>query len=94
MLLDLSESQLELAKYMASISEEAYAAGWIEGLELELWRAVKEGPFLFGRLQLTTVHTRRLKELSQNCGGWIRFDETSEEQFVPFSAWLSQEGKA
>ena len=94
MLADLSESQRELAEYMSSISEEAYAAVWIEGLEFELWRAVQESPFPYGRLQLTSVHTKRLKELSQNCGGWISFDEKTEEQFVPFSVWLAQVGKA
>jgi len=65
MLADLSEPQRELAKYMASISEAAYAASWIEGLEFELWRAVQGGAFLYGRLQLTSVHMKRLKELTQ-----------------------------
>lgn len=94
MLADLSESQRELANYMSTISEEAYAASWIEGLEFELWRAIQESPIPYGRLQLTSAHTKRLKELSQICGGWIRFDDTTEEQFVPFSVWLAQEGKA
>lgn len=94
MLADLSESQRELANYMSAISEEAYAAAWIEGLEFELWRAVQDNPFPYGRLQLTNTHTKRLKELSQNCGGWIRFDEKTEEQFVPFSVWFAQEKKA
>jgi hypothetical protein len=93
MLADLSQSQRELAEYMSSISEDAYAAAWIEGLEFELWRAVEEIPFRYGHLQLTSVHAKRLKELSQNCGGWIRFDEKTEEQFVPFSVWLALAGK-
>ena len=94
MLADLSETQRELAKYMASISEEAYAAGWIGGLEFELWRAVQQGPFLYGRLQLTSGHVKQLRALSQNCGGWIRFDDKAEEQFVPLNAWLSQAGES
>ncbi|HPG60519.1 MAG TPA: hypothetical protein PK586_00825 [Casimicrobium sp.] len=93
MLADLSQSERELAEYMSSISEDAYAAAWIEGLEFELWRAVQEIPFRYGRLQLTSVHAKRLKEMSQNGGGWIRFDEKTEEQFVPLSAWLAQAGK-
>jgi len=87
MLRDLSESQRGLAEYMSSISEDAYAAGWIEGLEFDLWRAVQEGPFRYGRLLLTSAHTARLTELSAACDGWIRFDEQIEEQFVPIEVW-------
>jgi hypothetical protein len=87
MLSDLSEPQQDLAKYMSAISEAAYAAAWMAGLEFELWRAVNHGPFLYGRLLLTHDHIARLRELSASCGGWIRFDEHREEQFVALDTW-------
>ena len=87
MLNELSSSQCELAEYMSSLSEAAYHAGWVEGLEFSLWRAIVQGPFKYGQLQLTNEHVQRLAQLSDRCGGWIVFHEEQEESFVPLDAW-------
>jgi hypothetical protein len=88
MLNDLSGPQRELAVYMSALSEEAYHAGWMEGLEFDLWRAVVHGPFEYCRLQLTQDHVQRLIQLSEACGGWILFHASTEETFVALSDWL------
>ena len=49
---------------MSDLSEEAWCAGRMEGLEFELWAALVGGPREYGRLQLTTSHIERLRELS------------------------------
>jgi hypothetical protein len=90
MLADLTPAQRKLAAYMSELSERAYYAGWMEGLEYALWRAVTVGPFQYGHLTLTAEHTQRLKALSEACGGWIKFDEDTEESFVPTARWLEQ----
>jgi hypothetical protein len=41
MLADLSPDQRRLADYMSELSESAYCAGWMEGLEFALWEAVQ-----------------------------------------------------
>ena len=87
MLSDLNNSQRALAESMSLLSEAGYHAGWMAGLEFDLWRAVIEGPFRYGRLDLTDDHVERLQRLSDACGGWIVFDSSREETFVPIRHW-------
>jgi hypothetical protein len=87
MLSDLNDSQRALAESMSLLSEAGYHAGWMAGLEYDLWRAVIEGPFRYGQLDLTDAHVERLRGLSDACGGWIVFDSAGEETFVPISHW-------
>lgn len=87
MLIDLSPPQRELAIYMSSLSERAHSAGWMQGLEFSLWRAVSHGPFKYGRLELGPEQVQRLRELSERCCGWIFFHEQQEESFASLSEW-------
>lgn len=94
MLSDLSPPQQALERYMSELSERAFHAGWMEGLEFALWRAVQDGPFKYGRLELTPEHLTRLTELSSACGGWIYFDQEREESFASFAEWRLIFGRA
>jgi hypothetical protein len=94
MLRDLSSQQRELAEFMSTISERLYSAGWIDGLEFRLWRAALEERAELGQLEITNEEARRLQELSARCGGWIIFDDESEETFVPLREWQVIIGKA
>ena len=87
MLRDLAPAQLELAKYMSDLSEESYCAGWMQGLEYALWQVLVDGRSAYGRVTFTSVHADRLRRLSELCGGWIVFDDVTEETFVPLSDW-------
>jgi hypothetical protein len=87
MLSDLNDSQRALAESMSWLSEAGYHAGWMDGLEFDLWRGVIEGPFRYGQLDLTVDHIERLQRLSEACGGWIVFDGGNEETFVPIDHW-------
>ncbi len=87
MLNDLTSAQRALAEYMSSLSEEAYFAGWMEGLEYVLWAAVLNGPRQYGLLVITENHIAELQSLSKACGGWIIFDERLEETWVSLSEW-------
>jgi hypothetical protein len=78
----------ELIEYMSELSEEAFYAGWMEGLECALWDAVIQGPKKYGVLDITTNHISKLKLLSDTCGGWIIFDNEREETFIPMEDWL------
>ena len=90
MLNDLTAAQQRLANYMSELSECAFSAGWIEGLEVALWQALPDKPFKYGSLELTSAHLNRLTELSTDCGGWIYFDDEDEETFVSFDDWRHQ----
>ncbi len=87
MLHDLDDSQRALADAMSDLSEAGWCAGWMQDTEFELWRGVVDGPFRFGRLQLTSADVERLRRLSAACGGWIVFDGNKEETFVPLDRW-------
>jgi hypothetical protein len=68
---------------MSELSEQAYCAGWMQGLEDALWNAVVKGRVKYGRLQITRAHTLKLKELSDRCGGWIVWGDDLGEAFMP-----------
>ncbi|HEV7375606.1 MAG TPA: hypothetical protein VGN95_12860 [Pyrinomonadaceae bacterium] len=87
MLRDLSSQQRELAEFMSSISGRLYCAGWINGLEFKLWRATLEERAEIDQLEITNEEVCRLQELCARCGGWIVFDDKSEEIFIPLAEW-------
>ena len=89
MLRDLNESQRALAEAMGRLSEAGYHAGWMAGLEFDLWRGVVDGPFRYGQHDLTDDQIERLRHLSEACGGWIVFDGDKEETFVSIDQWKS-----
>ena len=75
-----------LAIHMANLSEEAWCAGWMDGLEYALWQAVVQGPYRYGMLVLTPEHVTELRSLSAACGGWIIWGQRGTE-FIPASEW-------
>jgi len=84
---DLTNDQRALADFMSDLSEEAYCAGWMEGLEYALWEAVLGVRRDYGRLHFTGAQQARLRELSDCCEGWIVFDEDTEETWVAREEW-------
>lgn len=90
MLKDLSTKQYALATYMSYLSELAYSAAWMEGLEYELWHAIESGPQSYGRLRITSEHINELSRLYNTCEGWIYFDDLLEETFIGKEAWTEK----
>ena len=87
MITDLTDEQKGLADYMSTLSEEAFSAGWMKGLEYALWEAMNGELSEYGRLKFTESHRQKLRELSQQIEGWIVFDEHKEEVFIPLALW-------
>lgn len=79
-----------LLELMSQISEEAWAAAWMSGLEYDLWDAVKHGPRPYGKMMLHDGLLGRLRDLSTRCGGWIRFDDERGEIYVMLPEWLKR----
>lgn len=90
MLQQLDPHARALADFMSELSEEAYCAGWMDGLEFELWRALIGGPRTYGRLEITDEQLARLRELSEAAKGWIVFDDAEEETLVTADSPLSK----
>jgi hypothetical protein len=87
MLRDLTKDQRLLADFMSDLSEQAYYAGWMKDLEYALWEAVIGVRRDYGRLEVSETHRTRLRELSDTCGGWIVFDDDTEETWLPRAEW-------
>ena len=87
MINDLTPTQRDLAELMSDISENAWRAGWMQGLEYELWTAVKSPAGSDTRRLATQAQLERLSQLSKGCGGWIVFDQEREEIFVALAEW-------
>jgi hypothetical protein len=90
MINDLTAPQRELHDLMSSMSEQAWSAGWIYGLEYDLWKALQSPGHKVGRLLLSSTQCDRLRQLSERCGGWIAFDDQHEEHFVQQAQWLTR----
>src|SRR5678815_306460 len=88
---DTKEPWHDLADFMSQISERAYYAGWMRGLEYALWDAVQNGPRRYGEIEIDSETIRELRRLSTLCGGWVRYSEDPniQEAFVPLAEWES-----
>jgi hypothetical protein len=87
MLSDLTPDQKALADAMSDVSEAAYSASWMAGLEFALWGLLVSGERRYGRATLKNEEAEDLRRLSEKCGGWIVFDDEKEEVFVPLADW-------
>jgi hypothetical protein len=87
MLSDLTPKQRALAEMMSDLSEEAYCAGWMSGLEYALWGALLGRRAEYGRLPFSPEEVARLRQLAQDCGGWIVFDDATQETWLPTAEW-------
>jgi hypothetical protein len=86
-LADLSPDQRRLADYMSELSELAYCAGWMKGLEFALWEVVQGRRTRYGQTVFTQAQRQELASLAERIGGWIVFYDQQEESFLPLEDW-------
>jgi hypothetical protein len=79
-----------LQRLMSDISEEYYCAGWLTGLEFELWAMVQGGKRAFGMSEVTESEVAQLKQLSEQCGGWWYFNDEDGETFITLEDWKAR----
>ena len=84
---DLNKQQQALTNLMIDISEEGWAAGWMDTLEYALWHMVLNGPAQYGFKYVDEHAIQQLKHLSEQAGCWIVFDDLTHERAVPLSDW-------
>ena len=87
------ESAFALASTMSDTSEECWCAGWLEGCEFSLWSMVQDpagGDHEWGLGTVTAAEVATLRRLSEEAGGWWRWDtEAGGGVFVPMAEWLA-----
>ncbi len=79
-----------LLSLMREISQEYFCAGWMIGLEYELWRAVLRYPqpseALLGFIEQEEV--AELKDLAEELQEWVfRGDDDAREKLIPLADW-------
>lgn len=72
---------------MRDISESHYAAGWMGGLEFDLWAMVCGGPRDYGMGEVSEAQVASLRDLSERAGGWWRWQDGVCEVFVTADEW-------
>lgn len=77
----------ELYELMSDISEECYCAGWMDGNEFRLWRAVTDpnDDRRYGQSEIEKWQLIRLRELSELTGGWWVWED--DAAFISLDEW-------
>ena len=81
----------ELIRRMSDISEDHYAASWLNELEFDLWKMVsKSGSPTYANLSgVTEDDLTALRVLSEKIGGWIHWNGDGTG-FIPMAEWLEK----
>jgi hypothetical protein len=61
----------DLCELVCDISEDCYAAGWMRGIEYELWATCLNGkPHRYGQSAISDEQITKLRDLHARCDGW------------------------
>jgi hypothetical protein len=86
----LTWKQQALANLISDISEDCYCAGWMSGIEYELWALLVDPTTKrdrgMSRVEDDDIAT--LREISNEIGGWIYWDDDDGKRFCPIGEWL------
>lgn len=85
----LKEAAIDhLLELMSAASEDHWAAGWMSGTEVALWKAIQQYPqpleWGMGPIALDTV--RKLHDLALAVDGWWVWGDEGQ-RFVPLHEW-------
>lgn len=84
---------IRLLALMEMISEAAYSAGWMMGLEYQLWKLInkpRDSNYTCGNLNIDGQTIQLLRELSKKADGWWFWQEEKEVSFVSLKDWSHQ----
>ncbi|WP_035565485.1 hypothetical protein [Hymenobacter sp. IS2118] len=79
---------------MSDISEDGWAAGWMDGLEYALWYMVLHGPAQYGFKFVDKQTILQLRYFSEQARCWIMFDDAIGEVAISFPDWETMFQKA
>jgi hypothetical protein len=76
---------------MSDISEECYCAGWLHGLESDLWLMLQGGRSRdYGQSTVSHEQLGRLRDLHEKCGGWWYWHEEHGHMFATTAEWMER----
>lgn len=81
------DAAIRLVDLMREVSDDYYCAGWINGLESELWRMVNGGDRQYGAGEVSLETVNELLRLSEKAGGWWAWQDGIGELFVTAADW-------
>lgn len=78
-----------LLSLMREISEDHFCAGWMGGLEYDLWQAVLQypQPYEFGFGPIEEENVAELKDLAEELQEWAFWDDGTGEKLIPLEEW-------
>jgi hypothetical protein len=79
---------VQLVQTMRMLSEEHFMAGWLDGLEFDLWAMVQGGSRSTVLEDVSVQDVNRLRVLAAEAGGWWRYEHLEGELFVTTEEWL------
>jgi hypothetical protein len=78
-----------LADQLERISERFWCAGWMDGLEYDIWRIANSGGGEYGFGEIEPDYAADLIALADKAGGWWAWDdEKGDIRFVEMDEWL------
>lgn len=78
----------ELLQLMSDLSEEAYCASWMTGIEFQLWEMLHGGERAYGNSVITLAELGQVRDLSGRCDGWWMWHEGLDgEIFIRLEPW-------
>lgn len=83
----LTDAQWDLQDRMSCISEDCYCAGWLGGLEYDIWQALVQSDPFPAPYSRSPRLLRRCRALSTELDGWIYWNDGP--QFAPMAQWLA-----
>jgi len=89
----LTERQALLCAAMSCISEDCWCAGWLIGLEFDVWERIHGADPFYGMSDAPAELLALCRDLSAEIGGWVEWRDasplTSEwgPYFVPADEW-------
>ncbi len=86
---DSSEgAEVGLLGLMTGISEEFWCAGWMSGLEYDLWEAAAGKSY--GQGTISERQAMLLRLLSEECDGWWYWYQNDGPKFVRLDKWRAK----
>jgi hypothetical protein len=85
----VANSGSRLCEYMQWLSESCWCAGWMDGIEFELWEAwQRSDAFGYGGRIVAPLELETLAWLSRECGGWVTWSVAlGSPVFVDLPTW-------
>jgi hypothetical protein len=76
-----------LTRHLGEISEEGYCAGWMNGLEFDIWRICTAGGGYFGGAKIEEQYAADLLNLASLAGSWPVWDKSKGRSYMPLAEW-------